>query len=210
MTFMRRIVEFLYDAGTFLYSIFLEVNDWVWPFYYAAEFFYDLSITFIKLAARFDEFREWLEWAEDEIGEILSWSRIKDKIREWLDGIEDLIDWFTDWWTHIKQEVEDWWGEKATAVKGWIEEATEGLEDLLEDWDNFWDKILPELVNFTWLAEWWNTRLAEINSLIESVIKTWFPFYNDLVNLWSDIKVFFADPLQWVYNKLDEFFERFW
>ena len=53
-------------------------------------------------------------------------------------------------------------------------------------------------------------EIKDVDGLIHSMLMEWLPFYDTLCEIWQDIRDFFADPLGWVYNKLDEFFERFW
>jgi len=232
MAFMQWIINRLVDISEFFYDLMLEVWDWPVFGYPVGLLFYSIHSIFANLAWDFVDFDDWLEWALDEIRDILSWGNIQSLIRGWLDGIEDLINWFADWWYWIRQEVDQWWSAVSVTVLGLIDIAVQGLSDLREAWDNFWNVLLPAinsqlqlftanwvnfwvnifptLVSFTWLETWWNDRLLEVDSLIDSTLRDWFPFYDDLVGLWDDIKAFFTDPLQWAYDKLDEWFERFW
>jgi len=192
-----------------------DIYDWLWDVY-----------------KWFNKAAWWYEDVKDAIEDILSWSNIRSLIRSWLDGIEDLIDWFSNWWNIIKAKVEEWWEETLTFVKGLIAIAVQGLDDLIEAWDTFWrvtwpewtgnlselrslwdtfwTTIFPTLVSFTWLETWWISQLGEIDTLIDSTLKRWFPDFNDLVKLWKELGEFWKDPLQWAYDKLDEFFENFW
>lgn len=175
---------------------------------------------------------DWWEEVSDAVEGILNWSTIRSLIRSWLTGIETLIEWFTDWVTLVTGVIGDWWEDVQTTVTGWINEAKEALQELIDDletwlgslqeaWDNFKGKIPSIDEVLTWfsnwwaailipLTAWWNERLLDVNTLIINTLQEWFPFYNDLVALWEDIKAFFIDPLQWVYDRLDDWFERFW
>jgi len=229
---MNDIISWLKDIEDYFYDAYLEVWDWVYPFWLLGYPLLYISRGFGWLAYYFGEFRLWLYWAQDEIEDILSWSNIRSLIRGWLDGIEYLVDWFSDWWDNVTDVVGDWWEAVQVTVKGWIKVAVQGLDDLIEawdtfwnitwtaflaqfdtlrdSWDNFWTVTFPTLVSFAWLQTWWNSRLAEVNDLIDSKLAAVLPFYDDLVSLWDSIKEFFADPLQWAYDQLDEWFERFW
>lgn len=232
MSFIYRIVEYLVDISEFFYDLMLEVWDWPEPLWRIGYVLYEISDVFNSLAWRFADFAEWLEWAQDEIEDILSWSNIRSLIRDWLYKIEDVLDWWYDWWNFVKAKVEDWYKPKLSAIKDLIETATQGFEELVTAWNNFWNvtwpewtgklselrllwdtfvnQTLPTLLTFSFLITWWNDKLIEVQTLIDSAVKTWLPFYNEFIALWEDIKLFFSDPLQWCYDKLDEFFERFW
>lgn len=121
-----------------------------------------------------------------------------------------MIDWFLSRWAWFITTINEWWGTVSTTVEGWIATATEGLSALKVAWDNFWVVTFPTLLDWFKLENWWSTRLFGIDKLINDTIKIWFPFYDELVSLWNEIKEFFVDPVEYVYNQLDEFFERFW
>lgn len=88
----------------------------------------------------------------------------------------------------------------------------------LETWTiteiNTIQSILTTLIDWaaltTWITAWWNERLLDIQSLINGTLQAWFPFYDELVALWGDIKLFFTDPEDWLYKSADRIIERFW
>jgi len=207
---MSWIVSRLNDASDFFYSIYIEVFGWIFPFNLAASLFYQLSLTFNRLAWDFYDFSQWVDDVVDKVADILSevdiWNILSTPIR-WA---EDAIEWIRDAWSNIWYEIGVWWSTTYPLILAWIDEAKQYtlslvdsiasmLGSLQQSWDNFISSILPTLAS-----------LFSVQSLIDSALTTWFPFYNDLVSLWSEIRAFFTDPLQWLYNKLEEFFERFW
>lgn len=229
---MRYIIQELGGIATW----FGEAAIWCWdhtlPLDWLGECFYEIHWYTLNLIRWFWDFDEWLFWAVLEIEEILNWSSIRSLIRNWLPDLEDLHDWWYNWTTWVGQQIESWWNTTVTTVQGWITAATEGFAELRAAWDDFWQitwpswtanfntlkaawddfwvNIFPTLVSFTWLGTWWDTRVLEVQRLIEDTIKVWFPFYESLARLWGDIELFFTDPLEWLYVKMDEWFERFW
>lgn len=228
MSFMNDIISWLKDIEGDFYDAYLVVWEWplgLWRLGYPLLY---ISRGFGWLAYYFGKFNVWLVWAAGEIDKILSWSNIKSKVREWLPDIENLIAWFSDWWNLILSKLEKWWAPILNFLKGLIAIAVQGLSALIEAWDNFWNitwpewtgklsqlralwdnfwiTIFPTLVSFTWLTTWWNSRLEEVNKLINDTIETWFPFYDDLVSIWEEIKGFFASPLDWLEAKFTDWF----
>ena len=228
MAFMNWIVERLSDAAGLFWDIGLEIYDWVWPFYLAADFFFYLQGVFANLAWDFYDFAEWVDDAADKLWDILSWSNIRSLISGWLDGIEDLIDWFGRWWVWVGQEIDDWWGSVRYIVQDWIEAATQGLDDLIvawgdfwhgilpgilaivdtlrASWDDFWVNIFPNLVNFDWLTTWWTSTIPDVQGLIDTTLLTWFPFYPSLAALWADVGEFITSPLDWLWTRFTDWF----
>jgi len=210
MRFMDWIIEELWDIAEWFYDAYHIVKDWWSPFNLLATPLYAIYGRFKWLAEDFYDFREWLEWVLDLLGEILSWTYIKSLIRSWLYGIEAVIDWFLSWTYWVRQEIADWWSGILPYILDYIDSVVEGWEDFVTTWDTFWRTIYPTLVSFDWLGVWWNSRLLDVQDLIHTAI---LDIEGSLAG-WQEVRdsvfEFFADPFQWVYNKLDEFFERFW
>lgn len=210
MSFMTSIIEALNNISAWFYHIYLDAFYAGWPLSLIASWFYSLAVAANNLAWGFYNFSNWVSDVASKVANILSWDFIWSKIKEYAQPLFNILQSLSSWWNSIWSVVGTWWTAIQTNVKEWIATATQGLAGLLAAWDTFWTTIFPTLVNFDWLETWWNSRLLGIQSLIDSTIKTWFPFYDDLSRLWGNIRDFFTDPLQWLYNQLDHFFERFW
>ncbi len=232
MQFMTWIIEELANVSDFFYDAYSEVKDWIFPFYYLKYPLLGLYTTFHWLSESFYDFYQWLDWAADRIDEILSWSNIRSLIGSWLYRIEDAVDWFLSWTYWVRQEISDWWTGILPYILTYVDNAVEGFTDLIEAWDTFWTITfptwttellrvgselsaffaftLPTLVSFTWLTTWWNSKLTEIDTLINSWFLTFTPFWEGWLDWKGQVTEFFSDPYQWIYDRLDEFFERFW
>lgn len=228
MDFRYWILQRLLNLVDIFYNLYLEVYSWVWPFWLLAQPFYDIGLSFSKLFTYFSWFFDWVDIVTDTIQNILSWDYIKSLILSWLPNLEDVYDWWKNWTTWVGQEIDDWWSSAWSNVKSYIDSAIAGLEGAWEDWlhfwnnlwpeligfvnnlraswDNFWTVTFPNLVDFTWLGIWWDSRVLEVQDLTETA----FTLHESLWDGWQEIKdsvlEFFADPLDWLETKFTDWF----
>ncbi len=228
MSFMTSIVNALNSVSSWFYQIYQEVYGWVYPFWLAAGLFYQLSNVFSTLAWRFYDFSDWVSDVQSKIGNYLSWGTIWSYILSYVPNLTQLRDWFYTWATNVMGIITGWWSATSVTVHGWITAATQSFNSMLTawlnfwnnlwpqltasfnslkaSWDNFWAVTFPTLVNFSWLTTWWNSRQLDDQGLLNSTLKTWFPFYDDLVRLWGDIALFFTNPLQYLWERFTDWF----
>lgn len=199
---------------------------------FLGDVFNSLSDFTAQVAGYLWEASNWLEDTVDLLREILNWDAIKSYIRSWLYGIESAIAWFFDWWYQVGQRIETWWSGVQTLVQDWISVATQGFDELKAAWGNFWNETLPDifsqfeilranwsqfwsitfptLVSFTWLTTWWNSRVQDVQDLIESA----FTLRESLWEGWQELKdqviELFADPEEWLLDKIEQMLARFW
>lgn len=232
MRFIDDIFSLVWDLSDWFYSAYLEVKGWVWPFKYLAPILLTISDIFWDMVTPIAHLGDWVDDVADAIGDILSWRTIKDLILDWLPKLPATVTWFIDWVKNVLGVIGNWWEGVTPTVKGWIDVAKQALTEIIDAvkkslaelqaaWDEFWDKLLPVI----W--DWLNALTTELHNfftiilptlitgkialeLIISVLKQWFPFYDDLVQLWENIKQFFADPEDWLYRAFDRIIERFW
>jgi hypothetical protein len=207
---LNAIINLFSSASTAVYNAALEVNGWVWPFWLAASPLFTLSTILANIAWAFVDLGNWLAWVGDRLANLIDWSAINAWFSSWATLINNAWNWVAAAWTNVTSIITSWWSATSYTVQGWIATATQGFANLVAAWDNFRTTVLPTLVSFSWLTTWWTSQLPGIDALINSTLRTWLPFYDDLARLWSGIAEFFADPLQWLYNQMDRFFERFW
>lgn len=169
---------------------------------------------------------DWIEiaidWLLEWINYFISWGEalyawavdLRQEVIEWFDkltaDIQDVWSWLSTqisaWWG----ELALWWADKTTIILGWIDAATQGFSELKAAWDSFWTQTLPSLINISWLTSWWRGKLPDIKSLIDSTLLEWFPDYNNIRDTLLDVKEFFIDPLKWLYDKLENFMDKWW
>lgn len=228
MSFVNYIVQELNDISDFFYDLYIEVNGWVTPFWYAAGFFYDLCQVFNYLAWDFYDFGQWVYEITDEIGEILTWSNIRSLIRSWLPDIEDIVDWWDRWWVWVGEEIDSWWDYTRGIVEGWISYATGWLSDWIDSIESTlvtleaaWDEWVAKIPSFDmvwgWFTDWWANVLAHIITWgaltatgINSLIDSWFKLYEPFWAGWQDVKdnviEFFNSPLDWLLDRFTDWF----
>ena len=196
------------------------------------DWFNNLSTFCHNIAVRLFDVARWYDDVTAKIVNVLSLDQILAYFQTWISYATDAWSWVVNAWSNVTSIIDNWWSSAQYTVLAWIEEAKQWaltqiatLEDtvsyVIAWWNEFYPKIptIDEILAWfsDWwakilapLTSWWNEKLLEVRSLIESEIRDWLPFYDELTTLWGDIKLFFADPLQWAYDKLDEWFERFW
>lgn len=232
MWFLDNIVEYLETARDWFLDAYYEVNGWIIPFRYLAPPLYGLYVVFYYLEYYFDQFNNWLAWAGDRIDEILSSWDIWDLLAVPISWAEDAINWVNNWWNNVQSGINAWWTSTSSTVQGWIDSAVDGflylvdqaeaaIASLTTTWDNFWTVTWPALVaDLGGLRSSWDSFIATIlpdlatwtgvGSLVESTIRIFFPFYDELVAFWGEIQNFFSDPEDYLVRKLESMLERFW
>lgn len=232
MWFLNSIVSWLTSAEDFFYDAYLEVRAWVYPFYYLSYPLYSLYSAFYYLAYYFSDFNEWVDWAANEVGNILSFSNIYSYFRTYFDYASDAWHWVRDAFYYITGIIDDWWWETKLTVQGWIDTAVQGFQSLLNqldsllaslqsEWSNFKAKIPSINEVLSWFTNWWSNTLArviawgaltatQISSLVDSAFTARDSFWAGWQDVKNDVTEFFTDPLQWLYDRLETFFDRFW
>jgi len=148
------------------------------------------------------------------------------------EAVLEIWAWFLDRVSNIRGVIEDWWAEVGAVVSSWLAERwgtftdfmaelseiikrfiTETVPDFIADldlpgtigrlieasWTSFWNETWPSVITAVKLE----TSLGELRALFKTPLEI-------VSNFGEDIVAFFADPEQWVYDRLDSFFERFW
>lgn len=204
----------IYDVpsvGPTLSEIFLWIHDR----------FYDWCDVVSDLA-------DWEYVIEDAISSILSEVDILALLRDWLDWAQWAWEWIQDVWYYVTDIVSEWWQLEDNPIRLFIDALGEALQaainavslalsSLQAAWDDFKGRIptIDEVIAWfgNWWAQiltpltaWWNERLVEVNTLVNDIIKEWFPFYDDLVSIWGEIQAFFTDPLEFVWQKFTDWF----
>jgi len=226
---IRRIVQYLYQ-------VFADMALWCWahdpPFGSIGSFFAEIYDHLTDLHYGLYLFAEEYESLWDAIVGILTESDIFSLLQTWLNYAEVAWNWVTNAFDNVTGIIWEWWpialdyvmtyvdnavGEINTLIAGWNDFWTTTwpqwvslFDDLKALWGNFWVNILPNLVSFSWLTTWWNSKLLDINALIDSWIQDLLPFLEGWQEIRDQVFEFFNDPWGWLYNRFDDFIERFW
>lgn len=232
MWFLDQIVSWLGSARDSLYSAYLEVRGWIWPFHHLSTPLYNIYTAFYYLTIYFSYFNDWVEDTATKLTTILSYANITSYFSYYFDAATNAWTWVVNAVSNVTSIINSWWSSAQYTVLAWIDNAKYWLQTQINSL-NVWVSNLQASINellalipsmseiIAWFSNWWSLILAQIISwgglpaaliqdLINSTLRLWFPFYDELASLWNNIRDFFADPLGWIYNKLEEFFERFW
>jgi hypothetical protein len=228
MSWMNSIVSWLKDIEGYFYDAYLEVYGWIYPFWLLSYPVLYASRGFGWLAYYFSLFNNWLVWAQGEMDKVLGWSTIWSYILSYVPNLVQIKDWFYSWATNVTNTVNSWWSATQATVQGWISTAVQPFNSMLTAWsnfwnntwpgwvssfntlkaawDNFWSYTLPNLVSFTWLGTWWDSRLTDVQGLINSG----FTARQSLWSGWQDIRTsvltFFQDPVEFIWDRFTEWF----
>lgn len=124
-------------------------------------------------------------------------------IIKWLQLVEDLVravnqivgDWLVNLNSIIDARVQAFI-QPVLDLVGELYSRVEGVKGTL---DIFIQDTLPQMA-----------PKAYVDAAIEQVLSPWFLPFEVLGRFFRQIDDFFKDPLQWIYDRMEEFVERFW
>ncbi len=294
MRFIDWIIEELEDIADFFYDAYQEVKDWYPPFDLLKYPLYAMKGRFHWLAEWFEDFRDWLYWADDELDDMITSSNVFSLLSTWLDYAEDAWYWVRYAWNNVTAIIDEWWRSilpylvtMVNDVKSWarteinnavenitqvvtniydysrtivnniteyvthvynnvydysqtiinnvteyvtnvynnvydytqtiINNITENVSNFITNINDYTQTTINNITEFVtevidwgkvtlFLDDWWNNITLDLEDLIDSTLKLWFPFYDDLVELWNSIAEFFCDPLDWLKDRIEVWF----
>ncbi len=204
--FLDVIFSYVWDISDFFENARLVVHDWVWPFYLIETPLYWVSQVFWDLLTPIAHFGDWVDAVADKVSQILGPEGIISLLKTWLTYAEDAWNWILGAVQNVTSIIGTWWSSISLTVQGWIDIAKKSLLDLIdavskslaslgEAWGNFTKTVLPTLAT-----------IANVDDLVKSALKTWFPFYDALVSLWASIAEFFTNPFDFLLDKFTDWF----
>ncbi len=206
LAFVDTIFSAVWDISAWFLSAHQEVSGWIWPFYYLQYPLYGLHSVSWSMLTPIAHFGDWADDVAAKVSQVLTLEQITAYFSAMLTYATAAWDWVQNATWNVWYIVEDWWSSTQFIVLGWIDTATEGLAGLLEAWDNFRVTTLPTLVSFTWLDTWWNGRLTEVSSLIDSWFKSYEPFWAGWQDFRDKVALFFEDPLEFLWSLFADWF----
>lgn len=228
MEFHPRITAWLIEISYWFLAAHDEVETWVFPFNLLAGPLYSVYWAFDQLAFWFWEWQIFTHDLVDTISHFLTAPDIYLTFKWYFDKAVGAWNWIQDVWNNILPHLIFFWEAMRPTVEGWIGTAIEWVSPALDQitatittlqtaWDSFVAKIptLDEIIAWfsDWwarilspLTNWWNERLLEVNTLVDSILRSWFPFYDTLVELWDTITAFFVSPLDWLLDQFTDWF----
>jgi len=228
MWFIDQIFSLVWDIAEWFYDAYLEVNDWVWPFYNLALPLYRIHQLCYFLLDSIAVLSDWTGDIQDAIGNLLSFQDIWDYFLDWFVWAAAAYDWVYNAWYNVSSIIDTWWGSTSEIVQGWIYDVRQYAAGLVADvmvlvttlqaaWDNFKGKI----PSFDAILDWWGNWTGELLSVIiawwagalqdvQDLIGTAFVVRADLWAGWQEMRdqviEFFTDPLEVLWSKAADWF----
>lgn len=207
---MTFIIERLEEIKDWFLDAYYEVNSWIVPFKWLAPPLYGLYVATHYLWQRFISFDAWLVWLSDTIAQFLTSWEIRDLLKDTIDFAVGAWAWVINATGNIQSVINNWWSPWQSWITAIVDNARDWLKGLIDNleaaflsvktaWDYFWTVLYPTLIG-----------RGEAESLIQSALIEWFPWYDTLSLFIGDIGEFFGDPLEWIYTRLESFIERYW
>jgi len=227
-----KIFSLVWDIADWFYWIYAETDDWIYPFSLVAELFYNLYLTTFRLLTPIAQLGDWIDYMSIKIESVLTWESLTSWLLELNSLLEPVVNWYNSASSNIRAVVNSWWAGTSSIVQTWIENARQGIISLISQveaqiidlgstWSDFWTLTWPEIISdlgglrsawdefitttFPGLATW-----TGVNNLVESTLRSWLPFYNELVALWGELREFAVDPEAYLVKRLETMIERFW
>jgi len=222
----------LLDVASWFYQIYKEVSTWVWPFNWLAQPFYQIWYYLREVAFAFHYVAFLWDNVVEAVGKILSEADILSFLKYWLDRVSWAWSWVYNAWDNVWDIIEDWWNTTWSDVKSWVYARIDDVEELIDDAETWladlqsaWDEWKVKIPSFNelwaWFTNWWSNVLAQIIAWgalpakeIDKLIKSWFDDYTPFWEGWQEWKdqviEFFTDPLKWLYNRVEDFMDRYW
>jgi hypothetical protein len=188
----------------------VEINSWQWDI--LGLFTIDIGGILLGVIDWFlDRINGVIAWVMDALDNaVAAWNWILAELRREWDEFIDLINWMLGWMAAWLDRLDTWFQTKIPSIEEIVntlltpfgidlDDIKDWLAQLVATWDNFWTNTLPTLVN-----------RFQVDDLIRTALRPVLDLIAPLVDFTEDIKLFFVDPWQFLYNLLDDFIERFW
>ncbi len=228
MNFFDYIRDWFIWATQVLVAAALSAYDWPLVGSWLGNTFNNLSTFTAKVGGYLFDASNWYRDVSIKIGNYLSWDTIWSYIVSYIPNLEDIRDWFYGVTDNILSIVSDWWLATQVTVQGWIDTAVGELQGIAGDWTSFWNNLwpaltdsfnslksgwstflgvtLPNLVNFSWLETWWNSRLQDVRGLIDSAFlsrDSWWAGWQDMR---AQVVEFFSNPIEYIWSRFIDWF----
>lgn len=228
MSFMSSIITACNNASSWFYSLYLDSYSGGWPLSSLADWFYQLCLLFNNLAWYFYDFSSWVNSVGSQLSQILSWNTIWSYILNNVPNLTKIRDWFYSWYANVTSTVNTWWSTTQYTVQAWVQGAKDqatalfnqanawlanlqaqvndligqipNLDELVAWWGDWWGNVLTQL------GTWWNSRLAEVNDLVNSAFLSRESFWSGWQDMKSQVIEFFTDPVGFIWHRFADWF----
>ena len=228
MWFVVSIIERLSEARDWLWDAYLEVRDWIFPFYYLQYPLYGLYVAFHYLVFYWDAFSNWLTWANTMLGDLPTVWTFWVYFQEWFEAGWNAWTWVINAIGNIWSIIDNWWTATMVDVQSWINEAKQWTRLWIDYLQGQVDELrvmiqdipgaIPDLsIIWAWFTDWtgnvlsvitswWSGALLEVQALINSAFTVREDYWSGWQELRSQVTEFFSDPLTWLEQRFTDWF----
>ncbi|KKN37947.1 hypothetical protein LCGC14_0758340 [marine sediment metagenome] len=149
------------------------------------------------------------------------WAEINTQVQALWNAISTWSDSLNTWWSATWSYIVDWVGARfdslevwVGATRDWIMASVDAIADQIQDrisivtgalnnliasWNVFVTSTLPGLASH-----------LDVTAAFDSFMLAWKDLFDWWGEFWEEVTSFFTDPFAWIYERIDEFFERYW
>lgn len=167
-------------------------------------------------------------WASSMWGSLVGWvSSAIDSVYNWLSSAwSSLVDWVNSVLSNIKQVYNTFVNYITNVYETVVNNITNVYETTVNSITNIIGVTIDKVADwfesiggatrawaeglFVKVKEVWNTITGDLNAWWKTQLALLRETFGWILPLRDNIEGFFGDPAQWIYDRLDDFFERFW
>jgi len=170
------------------------------------DFFRNAASWFLDLYLATTYGATWYQNTIDMFTQFVQALDVPNIMNTWIQMVNQLWSWFTSWVSGVTDIIGSWWGGVQWTVRSWIEAAVSGfnaalnnlqywVDDIRMSWGNFVSGTLPGLVTG-----------GIVQQLIAGALMPWAGLFNFWGEFSHDMGAFFTNPLEFVWNKFNDWF----
>jgi len=198
-----------YYKITFPVDLLIFLDNFVWDIF---GWHIDLKTPLIRV----------INWVLDFINDLWDW--YYELALWWEDFRQEVVDFFTqipakinevwqfllNFFDNMGNIISNWWDTTKSTVLDWIDEAKTWAAGLIDDLRALVDKVTADFEDFIGTTLPTLASKLDVRDLVTAALLPFRDIINFLETVKDELTRFFADPWAWLYNKFDDFFERFW
>lgn len=172
------------------------LGDW---FYNTGSWFWDLYLGCLNLAS-------WYQNLLYNISQFVRAIDIPGIMSSWINQLNNIWAWFSNWWGQVTGVINTWWSATWYSVTSYV--------DMVVNSFRSWADSQLQSISTRLDSVRDSMRLKADKEYVDTKVSGLLSSWADLFNFWGSFSgqviMFFVDPLDFIYNKLEDFFERYW
>jgi phage-related protein len=203
--------------GGVLYYYFITKPLWLVSFLNALS--WDIFTWHIDVGAPIETAADWIiGWINDIADWVQQfWAWAEEFRQEVIDFFTQIPEWINQVWQFIQNVwdsiagiIDNWWSGMVDTVQGWVDVAKDFVLGLIDDLKGIVTRVDVALSNFFTVTLPTLASKFDVTEIIKGFLDPFRDVFNFIEMVKGELIKFFNDPWAWLYDKFDEFFERFW